>query len=698
MPKSRRSQPPSLPQLLCRERSPACPYPQAPCAPVALDPLDRLRAPVWVFDIDCRRVVWANQAALEVWRADSREELAARDLGADMSATVAARLAQYQADFESHDAVFNEQWTLFPEGRPVPLQMQLSGWRLPDGRMAMLCEGRLPETATPESLRSVDALLHTPMMISLYTLDGRPLYRNPAARASVRRHDEPLADRFGEAPALARLLKSLEASGEATLTMAVRTAAGERWHEVSARRRLDAVSGEPVLLLGETDVTPLKQSEAQARFLSEHDSLTQLPNRAAAQAHFRGLAERVRRAPAERPLKAAVVLIDLDRFKEVNDSWGHAAGDELLVQVAERLRGSVRHDDLVARFGGDEFLILLAAPDPRREVARIHARIRDRLARPFDLTGLQARVSATIGASVYPDDGDDFERLLQHADLAMYRGKADGRDALAFYESGMGASQQARTRLEQELRQALVRDEFELFYQPRVSAGERRYVGAEALLRWRHPERGWVLPGEFIPVCEAAGLMRELGRRAFEMAARQQAAWWAAGRRLKLSVNLSPGEFEDPWLLDEIETVLRETGCPPQALEIEITESMLVGEGDRPTRVLEGMRAQGLSIALDDFGIGYSHLAYLQRLPFNTLKIDRSFVQAPPHERPLAEAIVGLCRAMRLHAVAEGVETEAQRCWLEQIGVTEFQGWLFAPALPRDAFEALLDGRQSLPA
>ncbi|MCD0422259.1 EAL domain-containing protein [Rubrivivax sp. JA1024] len=675
-----------------RQRSPGCPYPDTPCAPASLEPLDLLRAPVWIFDIDHRRVAWANRAALEVWRADSREALAARDLSRDMSATVAARLAQYQADFVANGAVFNEQWTLFPDGQPVPLQMQLSGWRLPDGRMAMLCEGRPIEHTTPESLRAVDALLHTPMMISLHALDGRALYRNPAARASVRRHDERLCERFADADALAALQCQLEREGEATLTMAVHTAAGPRWHEVSARRRRDAVTGAEVLLLGETDVTPLKQSEAQARFLSEHDGLTQLPNRAAAEAHFRRLADAVRQAPPERPLKAAVVLIDLDHFKDVNDSWGHAAGDELLVQVAERFAGAVRRDDLVARFGGDEFLILLAAPDPRREVARIHARLRERLARPFELGSVQARVAATVGASVFPDDGEDFERLLQHADLAMYRGKAEGRDALAFYEPGMSVTLQARTRLEQELRPALARQEFELFYQPRVSAGVPRIVGAEALLRWRHPARGWVLPGEFIPVCEATGMMRELGRRAFEMAARQQAGWWAAGRRLKLSVNLSPCEFEDPWLLEEIEAVLRDTGCPPQALEIEITESMLVAEGERTTRVVEGLRALGLSVALDDFGIGYSHLAYLQRLPFTSLKIDQRFVQAPPQERPVAEAIVGLCRAMKLHPVAEGVETEAQRRWLEELGVAEFQGWLFAPALPRERFEALLDG------
>jgi predicted signal transduction protein with EAL and GGDEF domain len=309
-----------------------------------------------------------------------------------------------------------------------------------------------------------------------------------------------------------------------------------------------------------------------------------------------------------------------------------------LVQVAERLRCAVRRDDIVARFGGDEFLILLCAPDVRSEIERIHPRLRRLLAQPYQLGGSSAHLSATVGASVFPDHGEDFETLLQHADLAMYQGKAGGRDALAFYQTGLSEQLRARTQLEQELRRALAEREFVLFYQPRVGPQPGQTLGAEALVRWRHPQRGWVLPGEFIPVLEAMGQMRELGRQVFELAAQQQAAWHAAGWRLQLSVNLSPGEFADPWLLQDLQDTLARTECPPSALELEITESMLIGDDDSPLQTLQALRALGLSIALDDFGTGYSNLAYLQRFPFDTLKIDRRFVQAPEHERALTGA------------------------------------------------------------
>ncbi|MCC7151324.1 MAG: EAL domain-containing protein [Rubrivivax sp.] len=664
--------------------------PVAPCEheAIALRAFARLQMPIWIFDIDRSRIHWANAPALQVWRASSLPELCARDMGRDMSASVATRLAQYQADFQCGDATFNEQWTIYPGGKPVPLHVHYSGWALPDGRMAMLCQGERVGTQSPESLRSVEALLHTPMMIALYTLEGAPLWRNPASRSSVRDARETLSQRFVQEQAWQQLAAALAHAGEATLTMAVHTSAGQSWHEVSARRRLDAVTGEAALLVSETDVTPLKQSEAQALYLSDHDSLTDLPNRAYAQRAFERLAMQVAQSPAAQPLQAAVVIIDLDHFKDINDSWGHAAGDQLLQQVAQRLRGAVRHGDIVARFGGDEFIVLLCAPQVRDEIAHIHLRLREALSQPYALEGRQARVTATVGASVLPDHGSDFATLLQHADLAMYRAKAAGRDSLSFYQPGSTEQLRARTELEDDLRQALARREFMLFYQPRVGSG--RTDGAEALVRWRHPVRGLVMPGDFIPVLESMGRMRELGRQVLEMAARQQVAWRGAGWPLQLSINLSSSEFEDPALVDELQQTLARTGCAAAALELEITESMLLADDDRPLATLRALRGLGVSIALDDFGTGYSNLAYLQRFPFSTLKIDRRFVQAPGHERVLTAAIVSLCRALKLRPVAEGVETAEQHRWLRSLGIQEFQGYHFARPLDVAAFEDYL--------
>lgn len=647
---------------------------------------ERLALPIWIFDIDRKRMYWANSAGLRVWRADSLEALRSRDMSSDMSNSVHARLLQYKADFEAHDARFNEHWTLYPEGKPVSVNVHLSGFRLPDGRIGMLSEAHRSEALSPESLRSVEALMHTPVMISLYRHDGLPLYRNPAARESVRALHETLMARFVDAADARRMLEELAQRGQLTRTMGVHTMLGERWHEISARRQWDAVTGDSAILVSEVDVTPLKASEARALFLSQHDSLTGLANRAHVREH---LAARLAEA-AQYRLQLTLALIDLDRFKDVNDSWGHAAGDELLTEVSERLKRGVRRGDMVARLGGDEFLIMFAPGAASADATPVLDRLRRELAMPFVLSHGECRVSATIGVSCYPQHGADVESLLQQADMAMYAGKARGGNRVTFYEQGMGDAQRQRRAVEEDLARALERREFELYYQPRVDGRSGRIVGAEALVRWCHPQRGLVLPGDFIPICESSGLIRHLGRQVFEMAAAQQAAWRAAGIDIKLSVNLSPYEFRDEELLPHLEDTLRATGCEPSSLELEITESMLLSSDDRPLRTLQRLRALGISIALDDFGTGYSHLAYLQRFPFDTLKIDRTFVQAAPAERPLAEAIVALAGAMNLHKVAEGVETHSQGDWLGALGVTEFQGFLYARPQPRAAFEAML--------
>ncbi|MBL8340835.1 MAG: EAL domain-containing protein [Rubrivivax sp.] len=646
----------------------------------------QLRQPVWVFDIDRKRVAWANPAALALWSSPSLAELTARDMGADMSASVAARLAQYQSDFIGHGASFNEQWTLYPAGRPVSLDVTFSGYRLPDGRMAMMCEGRPLGSERPESLRSVEALLHTPVMITLYTPEGEPVYRNPAARTSVPELRTTLAERFPQPDALPRLTDPLATRGAATLTLQARTTQGARWHEVSVQRCVDAVSGEAALLVSEVDVTRLKESEAQARFLAAHDVLTGLPNRSQVKQCFAEATSALR----TRGQQAALILIDLDHFKKVNDTLGHAVGDELLIEVASRLRQSVRRGDLASRFGGDEFLLLVLSSDIRAEVDRIDTRIRDAVAQPLWVGNTQVQVTATLGVSLYPEHGSDFETLLQHADLAMYAAKEGGRNALAYFEHDMGESFRQRTALEADLRGACERREFEVHYQPRVDVTSNRIVGAEALVRWRHPRRGLVPPGEFIAVCESTGLICEVGRQVLANVVEQLRRWSEAGLALPVSVNLSPREFADPGLAERVGATLAEAGCAPELLQMEITESMLLGGEERPLTTLHALRELGVSIALDDFGTGYSNLAYLQRFPIGTLKIDRSFIQAVGDDQRLAELIVQLCRVMRLDAVAEGVETPEQLAWIRERGVAQYQGFLFARPMPAGEFESML--------
>jgi diguanylate cyclase (GGDEF)-like protein len=649
--------------------------------------LDLLSQPVWIFDIDLRRVHWSNSAGLAVWNAPTLAELCGRDMGVDMSESVARRLAQYQSDFIAHAASFNEQWTLYPGGRPLSLSVRFSAHRLPGGRMAMLCEASNAAAHTPDSLRSVEALLHTAVMISLYGSEGQALYRNPAARASVRDLDEPLASRIVDPREHAALLAQLRADGSATRTAAVQTQQGERWHEMSARLCRDAVTGQDAVLVSEVDISAIKRTEAQAHFLAMHDSLTGLPNRSQVMQRFEQAMGHIREAG----LQAALMFIDLDHFKDINDTLGHAAGDKLLVQVAERLRSAVRGSDLVARLGGDEFLILLVSRDIRAEVDVVRERLMRSVAEPVVLGGgVEVHITPSLGVSLYPQDGRDFETLLRNADLAMYTAKDRGRNDVAFFDEGMAQVVHQRMAMEAELRRALQRDEFELHYQPIVDVGNGHIAGAEALVRWRHPTRGLVGPNDFIGLCESTGLICELGARVFGRAARQQAAWRRAGHDLLVSVNLSARQFSDPRLLPVLANALRSSGCNPGRMQVEITESLLLGKDSALLEQLTAMRTMGLAIALDDFGTGYSNLAYLQRYPITTLKIDRSFIQCIDQNRPLAEMIVSMCRLMRLAVVAEGVETAEQLAWVAGRGIEHYQGYLFSRPVAAQDFDALL--------
>ena len=648
--------------------------------------LDPIGVPVWIFDIDRRCVHWANQAALRVWNAFSLDELCARDMGVDMSESVARRLVQYQNDFTHHGASFNEQWTLYPAGRPVSLNVKFSGHALDDGRMAMLCEARAATVEEPESLRSVEALLHTAVMITLYGSDGRPLYRNPAARASVRALDERLADRIIDTPALDNLLTFITDVGVATQALAVRTAQGERWHEVSARRCRDAVTGQEALLVSEVDVSAIKRTEARAQFLALHDSLTGLPNRNHVMQRFTEAVDQIRSAGQQ----AALMFIDLDHFKDVNDTLGHAAGDALLVEVAGRLRRAVRGGDLVARLGGDEFLILMVSQDIRREVDRVRDRLMQTIAEPLLIHGHEVRVTPSLGVSLFPRDGEDIETLLRNADLAMYTAKERGRNELAFYDAHMSDALRSRTVLEAELRHALERNEFEVYYQPIVDAASGRIVGAEALARWHHPQQGLVAPDVFIPVCESTGMIRPLGIWVFSAAVRQQVAWRQAGFDLQVSVNLSARQLRQHELLPDLTQALAEAGGDPRRMQLEITESMLLGQDAAMMALLRALADTGMSIALDDFGTGYSNLAYLQRFPIQTLKIDKTFIQGLDANRPLAELIVAMSRLMRLSVVAEGVETAEQLAWVRAHRIEQCQGYLFSKPVPAAAMTALL--------
>ena len=658
--------------------------------PAALDArltqLERMRQPVWIYDMDRRRIHWCNTAGLAIWSATSLAELLARDHNAKMSPSVARRLQQFREDFERTDARFFETWTIYPRGVPRTVRVVFSGFRLADGRLAMFCEVLGEHRGDSETLRSAEALTHTSVMITLVDRHGRALYRNPAAREAAAAPQSSVRTRFPDRLQRRALLTQLHKEGQAKQVMRVVTAQGERWHEVSARRCSDAVTGTVAWLVSEMDVSDLKRTEARADHLAHHDMLTGLPNRNFVLRNFQDRLDDLRTRGEE----AALVFVDLDHFKHINDSLGHGAGDALLVTVAQRLRSAVREIDLVARLGGDEFLVLAGARDIEAHAEGLCARLLESLLHPVRMHGTALRVTPSIGVCIAPRDGDDIDTLMRHADLAMYRAKDEGRARVARFTPDMTTRAQRRRQLEDELHVAIEQRQFDVFFQPRLDVASNRVVGAEALVRWRHPVRGLVLPGEFVPLLEECGLIGPLGLLVMEQACRQQAAWQARGVELRVSVNLSPRQFEDPGLLDAMARIVAATGCDPRRIELEITESLLVGNDRDTVALLEGLCAMGFRIAIDDFGTGYSNLAYLQRYPIDCLKIDRSFVGALDTGMPIAQLIITMCRMLGVEVVAEGVETASQLQWLRSHGCDEYQGFLCSPAVPSQEFDRLL--------
>ncbi|MWV12449.1 EAL domain-containing protein [Pseudomonas sp. R-28-1W-6] len=448
------------------------------------------------------------------------------------------------------------------------------------------------------------------------------------------------------------------------------------------------------LLRLQQEIQRVKDSEASFTHLAQHDALTNLPNRLLVSDRMEQAIGQARRYGK----RVALLFLDLDNFKTINDSLGHAAGDELLKQVALRLQDSVRDMDTVSRQGGDEFLMALSDVDDLAAVSAVAAKVQGRLTQPFNLKGMQIVTSISIGIALFPEDGDDFETLLRHADMAMYQAKAAGRNAFCFFDAQMNAVTRERLSLELDLRQALLRDEFVLHYQPIVDLNTGRLLAAEALIRWQHPERGMVTPDTFIPVAEQSGLIVEIGEWVLHETCRQMMLWQAAGLpRFVVSVNLSSVQFRRGNLESLIRSALDRFGLQPGCLELELTESILLQDSEVFIGLLHRLKALGLRLSIDDFGTGYSNLSYLQRFRVDKLKIDQSFVrrlQGNAQEQAIVTAIIQMAKSLNLLTTAEGIEDEATRQLLAALGCDQGQGYLFARPLAADDFRAFVAATQ----
>jgi diguanylate cyclase (GGDEF)-like protein len=459
-----------------------------------------------------------------------------------------------------------------------------------------------------------------------------------------------------------------------------------KWHNEQILRRQVEVLEQVVT----TRTEGLEAANRQLRHLATHDSLTGLPNRVLLDDR---LSQAIARADRDkRPF--AVMLLDLDRFKLVNDSFGHRAGDALLKEVAHRLVGSMRSGDTVARLGGDEFVLILSDASDHEVLDQVARRIVTALEPPVMISDVAIHASSSIGIAIYPRDGGSEETIVAHADSAMYCAKQRGRGQVQYFEPGMAGVMQDKVRLESELHEALATNQLELHYQPKVDTATGAVHGAEALIRWRHPVRGMVPPSEFIPLAEECGFISAIGDWVIHEACRQARAWQLAGLpSLRIAVNVSPSQFRGGNLAHLVASALQKADLDPRFLEIELTETAVMTNPEESIPILETLSRMGVLVSVDDFGTGYSSMSYLRRLPIDKLKIDRSFineVMSRPDDASIVRAIISLAHSLRLKVVAEGVETSEQLGFLQALGCDQYQGFHFSAAVDATQFAELV--------
>jgi diguanylate cyclase (GGDEF)-like protein/PAS domain S-box-containing protein len=491
---------------------------------------------------------------------------------------------------------------------------------------------------------------------------------------------------------VANYLKQICAARNASslLEFRVHTKSGRSLYlETKGNPILDPCGDVQNLVLVMRDVTERKQWEQTIFHLAYHDTLTDLPNRRLFVDRLRKEVYQAKRFQSQ----LAVMFLDVDRFKQINDSWGHEVGDVILAEIAKRIKQCLGSNDVVARLGGDEFTILLPHISGRHEVDQVAQKIRDRLEEPLEVNGRQHNLSCSMGIAVFPSDGREADELLKRADMALYFVKERGRNGFEFFHPSIEEKSLERILLENEMRKAMEHEHFHIDYQPKYALPTGKLVGAEALVRWNHPELGTIPPNKFIPIAEETGLIVPIGEWILRRACEQNRAWQAQGYPpFRISVNLSVRQFYQPDLVEKIREILEDTGLDPQWLELEITESIFA-DMDNAVPILQNIRDLGVHISIDDFGTGYSSFSYVKHLPVDTLKIDASFIRdvhTNKESQAIVRAILTIAQTLHLNVIAEGVEREEQLAFLHEEGCSEGQGYLFSKPIPRQDIEALL--------
>ncbi len=461
-------------------------------------------------------------------------------------------------------------------------------------------------------------------------------------------------------------------------------------YPVEARLQLSTLDVPPIIVANVQDITERTEWEDKLIYQANFDQLTGLLNRHYMQSYMHSVFTRAKRNKK----KVALLFMDLDNFKNINDTLGHGTGDEVLKQTADRITTLLRESDTSARTGGDEFTVLLESLEENSHAEVVASKLVNLFKEPFIVEGREIHTTVSVGISIYPDDGESLDQLMQCADMAMYQAKEDGRNKHQFFSHKMRRSSEEQMLIANHLRQALAKDELSIYFQPKIDIRRGRITGAEALLRWHSHELGEISPYIFIPIAENLGLIDEIGNWVLEGACREAMRWQElSSEKLQVSVNVSPKQFRSGTLLKAVANSLELSGLPCEQLELEITESLLIQESGQPLTILETLHGQGISLALDDFGTGYSSLSYLRRFPLRVLKIDSSFIrdlETDQNSKVLVDAIIAMAHSLELEIVAEGVENEVQLDFLRQRNVKIVQGYLFSPPVPAEKFRSLL--------
>ncbi len=595
---------------------------------------------------------------------------------------IAERLSRLYHPGERHEQTLKDgrviliEERLTGDGGVIGLRVDITELKQREASFRLLFDGN-PVPMIVCALDDEAILAVNDAAISHYGYDRGAFERMSIRSLQAFEKDAPWAREQSDDEHMSRIWKHVKADGSLI--------------DVAIYSRQLVHDGRPAMLLSLMDITERKQAEARLAFMAQHDGLTGLPNRAMLRQHLDDQLAHTRRSGQQ----IAVLCLDLDNFKAVNDSLGHAVGDRLLKGVAKRLRSSLRDGDFLSRLGADEFVVIhqdIARPEAAGQLAK---RLIQAIGEPYLIDGHTVVVTASAGIALAPGDGDDAEKLLKNVDLALARPKADARGTFSFFESAMDAKAQARRRLEVDLRAAIEDCVLRPHYQPLVDLHSGRITGFEALTRWPHPERGMIPPSEFIPVAEETGLITALGGMILRRACNEAAQW---PDDVRIAVNLSPLQFRTGNLLSVVMEALKQSGLPAKRLELEITETLLMEKSEHVLATLHALRMLGVRMSMDDFGTGYSSLSYLRSFPFDKIKIDQSFVRGlagNQDAQAIVRAIVNLGRGLGVTVTAEGIETEAELGCLRNEGCHEGQGFLFSKARPHEDVLAMLSRQQA---